>query len=79
MTGTWRDYRAPMAMVALGIVVAVFISPPLIGAIIAGGGIGLGFLTALQQQRRTELRRQGRLPRSRQRPRDRKREQRRSR
>ena len=78
ITGDWKDYRPALWVTGLGVALTLLVSPPFIGAIVIGGGIGLALGTAGRRRRRAELSAQGKLPRNRQRPRDQKRDRRRS-
>jgi hypothetical protein len=40
MTGDWRDFRPPIWLAMVGIVLALVVSPPYFGAIVIGGAVG---------------------------------------
>jgi hypothetical protein len=50
MTGDWRDFRPPIWLAMVGIVLALVVSPPYFGAIVIGGAIGTAI--RIRQRRR---------------------------
>lgn len=55
MTGDWRDFRPAIWLAMLGLALALVINPPYIGAVVIGGGIGVGL--KIHQRRRVAARR----------------------
>jgi hypothetical protein len=52
MTGDWRDFRPAIWLAMLGVLLAVVVSPPYIGAVFVGGSIGAAI--RIRQRRRRQ-------------------------
>jgi hypothetical protein len=52
MTGDWRDYRPAIWLAMLGVLLALVINPPYIGAVGIGAAVGIGLRIRQRRRRR---------------------------